>query len=278
MESDDDVYASYFRPEPTPPRPDEPQQPPSAATSVDAPVVESAVEPVIDPVVAPVADAVDEPDVLPLVTPDLAPVDELAAAELPAAPIDTPADTPAETGRLFRSQGVVGHETAVLALASDHGGRLRTVGRVAASTPAEPAATSEESPVTSRRRAPRQGGGISAGAVYIIVFGLTLVVGFVNAWLANGTIGWPTGVALVVASVYCALRVRRDDDVVAMYTPPLAFFAAAITAGQLLLGAQAGSLLNRAQKVFFTMADNWYWVIGATLAAVIIVLVRRRRG
>jgi hypothetical protein len=264
VESDDDVYASYFRPEPTPPRPDTSEQPVAAPTSVEPPREEHAQEPLPEAEHEPADVSAAEPDV--------------AAEPSPEPAAGTAVD--AETGRLFRSQGVVGHEAAVLALASDHGGRLRTVGRVAAQAPSEPAAETPAEPrVTARRRTARaSGSGISAGAVYIIVFGLTLVVGFINAWLASGTIGWPTGVALVAASVYCALRVRRDDDVVAMITPPLAFFVAAITAGQLLLGAQAGSLLNRAQKVFFTLADNWYWVIGATLAAVIIVLVRRRRG
>jgi hypothetical protein len=28
---------------------------------------------------------------------------------------------------------------------------------------------------------------------------------------------------------------------------------------------------------FFTLANNWGWIIGATVAAVVIVLVRRRR-
>jgi hypothetical protein len=258
--SDDDVYASYFRPEPPEPVgvPDEPPQVPDAGAPAGDEVVEPAPEPAAEP-----------------------------------APAPAPGESAADTGRLFRSQGVVGHEVAVLALASDHGGRLRTLAReggdtsVRSAPPAGSPADPSDAPdidagktrVRRARRAPGAGtGGISAGAVYIIVFGLTLAVAFVNAWLSSGTLGWPTGVALVVASVYCALRVRREDDIVAMLTPPLAFFVAAITAGQLLLGAQAGSTINRAQKVFFTLADNWYWIIGATVAAVIIVLVRRRRS
>jgi hypothetical protein len=59
--------------------------------------------------------------------------------------------------------------------------------------------------------------------------------------------------------------------------PPIAFFLAAITAGQAFRGASGGGLINRAQLVFFTLAYNWYWVIGATVVALVIVLVRRRR-
>jgi hypothetical protein len=273
--SDDDVYASYFRPEPPEPVgvPDEPLRVPDDPGPADE----------LPPADPPATDA-DGGSVA---------GDEFGEPAVEPAPAAAPGDSAADTGRLFRSQGVVGHEVAVLALASDHGGRLRTLAReggdssASAGSPAgSPVEAGDDPDIEAgktrvrreRRTAGSRAGGISAGAVYIIVFGLTLAVAFVNAWLASGTLGWPTGVALVVASVYCALRVRREDDVVAMITPPLAFFVAAITAGQLLLGAQAGSTINRAQKVFFTLADNWYWIIGATLAAVIIVLVRRRRS
>ena len=83
---------------------------------------------------------------------------------------------------------------------------------------------------------------------------------------------------ILVASVYAALSVRRADDTVAMIVPPLAFLVAALTAGQINIGAVEGSLFNRAAVVFFTLAENWVWIIVATLAAAVIVLVRRKRG
>jgi hypothetical protein len=121
------------------------------------------------------------------------------------------------------------------------------------------------------------GRGIPARTVYLLVIGATVIVGFVNAFLASGAIGWPTGVTLVVATVYCAVKVRRADDLVAIITPPLAFGLVAVTAAQLFLGSAERSLINRAVVTFFTLADNWMWVIGATLAALVIVVVRRRR-
>ncbi|MDP1878615.1 MAG: hypothetical protein Q8M17_13785 [Actinomycetota bacterium] len=264
----DPVYESLFRPD-----------------------VEPANEPPIEPIVL-----ADQPLELPD-DPGPATHDDLAAPAEPEP--EPPADSPAapravtaDTGRLFRSQGVEGHADAVLALSSAHAGRLRTLDR---SGPPEQGPDGSPSPdargdsdvspgrrqarrddARSRRAAAGTGHGISAGAVYLIVIVVTVAVAFVNAWLGSGELGWPTGVALLASSVYCALRVRRDDDVVAIITPPIAFLLAALTAGQAFRGASGGGLLNRTQLVFFTLAYNWYWVIGTTVVVLVIVVFRRR--
>jgi len=139
----------------------------------------------------------------------------------------------------------------------------------------------ESSRSRSRRsRNPRgiSGPGLRAGGVYLIVIGVTVIVGFINAALGGGSLGWPTGVALLAISAYAAVTVRRSDDVAAFLIPPVAFLVAALTAGQLFLDANEGSVLNRAVIVFFSLADNWIWIIGSTLIALVIVLVRRRRS
>jgi hypothetical protein len=222
----------------------------------------------------------------------------------PASPAAPPVDPHIDTGRLFRSQGVQGNDAAVLALASDRGGRLRTLVRSdAAPSTASPAvpragaldsavvgpvspfgASAPEIPETeappasaapTERRAVRSRG-IPARAVYILIIGVTLLVAFVNALVASGGIGWPTGAAMLAVTIYCALKVRREDDLVVIITPPIAFFVAAITAAQVFIGSAERSLLNRAVVAFFTLADNWIWIIGTTLVALVIVVVRRR--
>ncbi|MCX6434151.1 MAG: hypothetical protein NTX29_15745 [Actinobacteria bacterium] len=276
----DPDFAALFRPEDASP-PEEP-----ALDEAEEPDDEPHFEPIVDPVIDPrdeeaaegvavVVDAID-----PEPAPEPAPV-------LPPDPI-------ADTGRLFRSQGVSGHDETVLALASTHLGRLRTLDRqrdgeeaavLVDAGPVDPASLDEHviPPVVAPAEGKRamstshRSRHITGGAVYIIVIGVTLLVGFANALLADGDIGWPTGLALLASSVYAALVVRREDDTVAMIVPPIAFLVVALTAGQLFLGSSAGSILNRGVVVFFTLADNWVWVIGATVAALAIVLVRRRR-
>jgi len=266
----------------------EPVDPVFAALFRDEPAIAVSAMPVPDPVEE-LPDSPAEPDTPP----------EEPPAE-PAEPIEpvVPREPLADTGRLFRSQGVRDNQVAVLALSSDHGGRLRTLTRVDGEAPAaiatdlaaDPSALEEDAnamvppadPTTSRARTARdeahRAKGLRAGAVYLLVIGVTVLVAFANALLAKGDIGWPTGIALVAVTVYCAWNVRRDDDLVAIITPPIAFFVAAVTAGKLFLGSAEGSLINRVVVAFFTLADNWYWIIGATLAALVIVIVRRRRA
>lgn len=252
----------------------------------------------------------------PATTPAAPPAPEPALEQTPEPtpePVPGPASPGADTGRLFRSQGVKDHADAVLALDSGRFTRLRTLERStdevpSASPPPEPpvreqAADSQvaallgteaavapegDSMASSGRRARRQrtprtssrspgGRGISAGAVSIVIIGVTLVIGLANALLGGGSLGWPTGLALLASSVYAALTVRRDADTFAFLMPPVAFLITALTAGQFFLDSNEGSLINRAAIVFFTLAENWIWIIGSTLAALVIVLVRRRR-
>lgn len=209
-----------------------------------------------------------------------------------------------DTGRLFRSQGVEADADAVLALASDHGGRLRSLQRVTTdqSSPlpsqSEPPAaagaavinidTAGENPQvnydpvheaaeTGRRRRHAGRTGLRALGVYLVVMGVTVLVAIANALLSSGSLTWITGIALVASSAYAALTVRRDDDIHAVIAPPLAFALAALTAAQVFAGPAVQSVFDRAVVWFFALADNWYWIIGATVLSLAIVIVRRYR-
>lgn len=282
----DPDFAGLFRPDDDPPAPPDDDEP--------------HFEPIVDPVVDPRDEAAesDPPAGAALGGPGVAAVSPEPAGMPPQDPV-------ADTGRLFRSQGVVDHDEAVLALASDRAGRLRTLVRRDETAlpdvgPADDGSTDDTDgervlgvdstddavDAASGRRGRRRRGaaeghrarGITAGAVYLIVIGVTLLVAFANVLIAGGSIGWLTGLALMISSVYAALTVRREDDTVAIIVPPVAFLVAALTAGQLFIGSAEGSLLNRAVVAFFTLADNWIWILGSTAAALVIVLVRRRRG
>lgn len=120
--------------------------------------------------------------------------------------------------------------------------------------------------------------GMRAGGVWLVVIGVTVVMGFADALVVGRTqLGWLTGVSLLAASVYGAFVVRRQDAIIAVIAPPLAFFLATITAGQLTLPTTGGLLVQEAFMIVSTLGANAAWVFGSTLVALVIVLVRRRR-
>ncbi len=237
------------------------------------------------------------------------PADEAPPAPEPvAAPASEPA--PAQqhsTGRLFRSARAESADGVLPAISSSQAARLRTL--VPASAPAVPLppqvlenesvvvgedvrvdavpvisiSAQPEAPVgTTARRTSRnvdreeapRGGRLTGMGVYAVVIGVTLIAGFVNVLLFGPDINAITGVALVVSSVVAALLVRRADDVTAIIAPPLAIGLVAITAAQ--VGLTTTTLANRFITAFFTLGNNWIWIIGSALAAMVIVAVRRR--
>jgi len=171
-----------------------------------------------------------------------------------------------DTGRLYRSAGAEGPATldAIPALDPER------LAAIEASRPVPPPAAAA---------APAKGGsvGLTYSGVMVVVIAATVLVAFLEA-VVRKEIGWLTGVALLVSTVYAAVFVRRADIWAAVVAPPLAFLVATLTAGQLTLGA-TGSLLEREGfMVFKSLAVNAPWILASTVVALVIVLVRRRRG
>ena len=201
---------------------------------------------------------------------DVRPVAAAAAVHVAAAPWDGTVDpsissAPAgrvDTGRLYRSAGAEGPATldAIPAIDPD-----RVPPRTSAAPTAVPAASPD-----------RTAAGLTYSGVVVVDMAATVVVAFVEA-IVRHEIGWLTGVALLVSSVYSALVVRRADIWAAVVVPPLAFLVAALTAGQLTLGSTGGFVVRQGVGLFQTLALNAPWILGTTLICLVIVLVRRRR-
>lgn len=121
--------------------------------------------------------------------------------------------------------------------------------------------------------------GVRATGIWLVVIGVTVVMGFADALVIGQTqLGWLTGVSLLAASVYGALVVRREDAIIAVIAPPLAFFLATITAGQFTLPPTGDLLVREAFMIVTTLGANAAWIFGSTIIALVIVLVRRRRS
>ncbi len=86
-----------------------------------------------------------------------------------------------------------------------------------------------------------------------------------------------TNVVFVACAVLGALFVRKDDPHPAWVIPPLGYFTAVLIAGQFILPVQKNLLIREASMIGQTLGFNAWWIIGGTLAAFIIVMVRRKR-
>ncbi len=252
--------------------PDEPEAP-ADRTSVDAiPATAALDEPADDAH----SDDLDGPEfVAPLVDPEIVAAESsldagpaLAGAAAAAAVSAKPAPQ-VQTGRLFRSAGAEGPATldAIPAIDPEY-------------MAAKEAQRQAEAKAAPKEKAPRTqgapGGGLTWSGVAVVVVLGTVLVAFADA-VINNSLGILTGLALLVTSVYCALLVRPADIWAAVVMPPLAFLAAALTAGQLTLDSAGSLVVREGYMLLKTLAQGAPWIIGTTAVCLVIVLVRRRR-
>lgn len=115
-------------------------------------------------------------------------------------------------------------------------------------------------------------------ATYLFVIVVTLVAGLIDAFAFGEGLGAFTGIFLLLATVIAALRVNIADAIVPVLAAPIAMLIAALTVGQLNLGNSGTSLTSRGVAFFFTFANNWLWIFGSVVIALIIMIVRRSRS
>ena len=199
-----------------------------------------------------------------------------APAVAPAAPLVTP--SPAED--VFLDDGPpVGVASGAASGAASAGGAAP----VAVAGPAPVAVAAPAGTGTTYvggvggRRGAHAAPGIRASGVWLVVIGVTVLVAFADV-IVVGAVNWITGLALMAASVYGAFMVRMADWPIAVIAPPLAMFLAVVTAGQLTLGPITDLLVNEALMIVITLGNNVLWIFGATVAALVIVLLRRSRS
>lgn len=84
-------------------------------------------------------------------------------------------------------------------------------------------------------------------------------------------------VTLVFITILGATRIQRSDYLAAVWAPVLSWFVALMTFGQ-LTRPSAGSLKEReALLIIHGLADHAWWILGSTIAALAIVLIRHFR-
>jgi hypothetical protein len=140
-------------------------------------------------------------------------------------------------------------------------------------------------PLTDRsikQGAPRSvhGRGLDAGVPALtaaaMIVGVSLLIGIADV-LVTGQLGWLTGIALVLVSVYAAATVRPHDGYWVVVTPALAYLLTTITIGQATVTG-GGFWVRQGLLIPFTLGRAALWIVSATVLAALIVGVRRRRA
>lgn len=186
---------------------------------------------------------------------------------------------PVRTEKLYRSAGYTDPSTGEYPL--DEPALESTSAADPVPAPAERIEPMTAAAPTAQTHAPEPvsppESGLSTIPVFLIIFGITTAVGLVDMYL-NRQFTYLTGAAFVIASMIGALLVRPRDLWTAVISPPIAFLAALIVAGQPTTITGTGSLLLREASLIGTgLAFNAPFVFGGTIAALIIVLIRRPR-
>ncbi|MFM1918002.1 MAG: hypothetical protein RJB01_1517, partial [Actinomycetota bacterium] len=206
-------------------------------------------------------------------------------------------------GRLYRSVGAEHLPEAIPALTTSQAGRLRTVrngGPRAAdhgapeivrisedmAAPGSLMVIDEMAPAAqpieefAPRPAPLAGnkkdGTLTALGVYALVLLVPTIVALLQAFIFGSAPNAITGIVMIIVAAAAALLVRGADDVTAILAPPIGFLLITLTAGQVNLNAS--SITGRLVDVFFTLGNNWMWIVGSTGIALLIVALRRRRA
>jgi len=285
----DEAYAALFRP-------DEPGAPVSVPTyETPGPAFEEsvAIDLVADEPFA-VEKIVAKEELIEVVAPAAIVAEPVVAVVDPATPRE-----PSDTGRLFRSSRAES-STAIIAIRPDQALKLRTLtptpgparaesaAPITISSTAAPAAAllppveyETEGKRSSRRELPRIpsiDGGFTSMAAYLFVIIVTLVAGTIDAFAFGEGLGAFTGVFLLISTVIAALRVQVQDAIVPVLAAPIAMLIAAATVGQLNLGNAGTSMTSRSVEFFFTFANNWIWIFGSVLIALIVMIARRSRS
>lgn len=234
--------------------------------------------------------AIDDVEVI-----DDAPAEEVAVVAEAIAEVND------REGRLYRSVGAEHFPEAIPALTTSQAGRLRTVKHnhprsteraapeivriseevatpdsVLVAEEIAPAPIEEFAPRAQPLTANRKEGKLTALGVYALVLLVPTVVALLQAFIFGSAPNAITGIVMIIVAAAAALLVRGADDFTAIIAPPIGFLLITLTAGQINLSAS--SITGRLVDVFFTLGNNWMWIVGSTGIALLIVALRRRRA
>ena len=118
--------------------------------------------------------------------------------------------------------------------------------------------------------------GFSAALLGLTLLVVVAVAGTLEAVIRD-SIGIPTGIVLVLASIATAFTVRPDARWAAWVLPAYCLIGATLVAGQFLSSAPGGSVIGQALLVLTMLVKLAPWLALATASGMLVPALRARR-
>ena len=119
------------------------------------------------------------------------------------------------------------------------------------------------------------GASLSAPLFLFVVFAVTALVAIVNA-VSGSTLGLPTGLALVGATVAAAWRIEASARWAAWVMPAYALIAAILVGGQFTSNAPGGSITGQILLIATGLITLAPWLATATVLGAVLPALHRR--
>jgi len=138
----------------------------------------------------------------------------------------------------------------------------------------------ETAGATPSARPPANGGavgGLAAPTAVVLVAVVTLVAAVVSAASGHG-FGAVFNALYLIVTVYVALRIHVEDRFVAVVAPPIVYALSVFVAGFFDSEETSHAFRRTLENSFVNVSFGAPWLVGATIAAIVIAVVRGRRA
>ena len=120
-------------------------------------------------------------------------------------------------------------------------------------------------------------GGLTPAAAVVLVVVVTFVAGLLSAATGHG-FGFGFNVIYLAVVLYVSLRIYTSDRFTAVVAPPLAYAFTLLIAGRFDTTDDGHTIKLLVENMFLNLSLNAPWLVGTTLAAIVIAIVRGRRA
>src|SRR6478735_4682467 len=120
-----------------------------------------------------------------------------------------------------------------------------------------------------------EAGGLTSAAAIFLVAVVTTVAAVVSAATGHG-FGVVFNLLYLIVTIYVALRIYVDDRFTAVIVPPIVYALAVFVGGFFDSEETSHTFVRVFENTFVNVSFGAPWLVGATIAAIVIAIVRGR--